>query len=61
MQKHDQNLELLLKESLVKAKKTGSEMLVHYLNMALYEHKENMKISELKKLGIVETPSEHQS
>ena len=61
MQKNDKKLELLLKETLENAKITGSEALVHYLNMALYEHKENMKINELKRLGIVQTPSEHQS
>ncbi len=61
MQKNDKKLELLLEETLENAKITGSEALVHYLNMALYEHKENMKINELKRLGIVQTPSEHQS
>ncbi|MEP2945527.1 MAG: hypothetical protein ABJN11_02340 [Lentilitoribacter sp.] len=61
MQKNDQKLELLLEETLENAKIAGSEALVHYLNMALYEHKENMKINELKRLGIVQTPSEHQS
>lgn len=61
MQNNDTSLKLLLEKTLETAKLSGSDMLVHYLNMALYEHKENMKINELKKLGIVETPSEHQS
>lgn len=61
MQSNDKKLERLLEETIETAKQTGSEMLVHYLNMAQYEHKEIIKINELKKLGIVETPSEHQS
>lgn len=61
MQNHDRKLELLLEETLENAKTSGTEALIHYLNMAIYEHKENMKINELKQLGIIETPSEHQS
>ncbi|MEP2981564.1 MAG: hypothetical protein ABJO86_18890 [Lentilitoribacter sp.] len=61
MQNHDRKLELLLEETLKNAKISGTEALVHFLNMAIYEHKENMKINELKQLGIIETPSEHQS
>lgn len=61
MQNNDKSLEQLISKSIEVARSTRSDMLVHYLNMALYEHKENMKINELKKLGIVETPSEHQS
>ena len=61
MQNHDRKLELLLEETLKNAKISGTEAIVHFLNMAIYEHKENMKINELKQLGIIETPSEHQS
>lgn len=61
MQNHDRKLELLLEETLDNAKISGTKALIHYLNMAIYEHKENIKINELKQLGIVETPSEHQS
>ena len=61
MQDDDKKLEQLLEQTFKAAKAAGSDMLVHYLNMAIYEHKEDMKINELKKLGIVETPSEHQT